>query len=202
MLLYLATSSSGHYFQIEILKRLQRESFSEQMKQRDRLDKVERLLSFYKLSKGSPFQEASTHVRAEVDVLGAVLMMGGIDQRHADALDRAEVRTGIHTRFTFETTMRQNDTLVADFVACQEGGKNVGNISGRSLSLAKLSYVANIGDWFYAIAVPVGAQCRDFDIARNYSHKVQSNLMCACNLHCIPISVVLWHTKCYCVTIS
>ncbi|KAL9448976.1 hypothetical protein AB3S75_011002 [Citrus x aurantiifolia] len=158
---------------IEILKRLQRESFSEQMKQRDRLDKVERLLSFYKLSKGSPFQEASTHVRAEVDVLGAVLMMGGIDQRHADALDRAEVRTGIHTRFTFETTMRQNDTLVADFVACQEGGKNVGNISGRSLSLAKLSYVANIGDWFYAIAVPVGAQCRDFDIARNYSHKAK-----------------------------
>lgn len=146
------------------------------MKQRDRLDKVERVLSFYKTSKGSPFQEASTHVRGEVDVLGAVLMMGDIDQQHVDALDRAGVRTGIHTRFTFETTLRQNDTLVADFVASQEGNKNVGDISGSPLSLAKLSYVANVGDWFSAIAVPVGAQCRDFDITRNYSHKVQSNL--------------------------
>lgn len=62
-----------YHVQIDILKRLQREAFSEIMKLRDRQEKVERMIS----SKGGSFQEtSSTHVRGEVDVLGAVLMMG------------------------------------------------------------------------------------------------------------------------------
>lgn len=146
------------------------------MKQRERLDKVERVLSFYKTSKGSPFQAASTHVRGEVDVLGAVLMMGDVDQLHFDALDRAGIRTGIYSRFTFETTLCQDDTLAAEFVASQEGGRNLGEISGSMLSLTKLFYAANVGDWFSAIVVPFGAQYRDFDVAKNISHRVQFNL--------------------------
>ncbi|KAJ4702168.1 GDSL esterase/lipase [Melia azedarach] len=141
------------------------------MKQRERLDKVERVLSFYKTSKGSPFQAASTHVRGEVDVLGAVLMMGDVDQLHFDALDRAGIRTGIYSRFTFETTLCQDDTLAAEFVASQEGGRNLGEISGSMLSLTKLFYAANVGDWFSAIVVPFGAQYRDFDVAKNISHR-------------------------------
>ncbi|KAL9312575.1 hypothetical protein ACSQ67_018027 [Phaseolus vulgaris] len=41
---------------IEILKRLQREAFSDIMKLRDRQEKVERILSFYQSTKGGPFK--------------------------------------------------------------------------------------------------------------------------------------------------
>ncbi|GFZ10470.1 hypothetical protein Acr_21g0010690 [Actinidia rufa] len=67
------------------------------MKLRDRQDKVERVLSFYKSSKGSPFQEASTHVRGEVDMLGALLMMDNADQQNCDTIRRAGIRTGVHS---------------------------------------------------------------------------------------------------------
>ncbi|XP_031256179.1 uncharacterized protein LOC116114170, partial [Pistacia vera] len=156
-----------HYFQIEILKRLQREAFSDLMKLRDRQDKVERVLSFYKTSKGSPFQEASTHVRGEVDFLGGILMMRDIDSQNLDALDRAGVRTGITSRFIFETSLGQNDSLVAELIASETGKGNLGDISGIPLSLTKLLYTANVSDWCSATAIPVGTQCRDFDITRN-----------------------------------
>ncbi|KAJ0113793.1 hypothetical protein Patl1_00569 [Pistacia atlantica] len=156
-----------HYFQIEILKRLQREAFSDLMKLRDRQDKVERVLSFYKTSKGSPFQEASTHVRGEVDFLGGILMMRDIDSQNLDALDRAGVTTGITSRFIFETSLGQNDSLVAELIASETGNGNLGDISGIPLSLTKLLYTANVSDWCSATAIPVGAQCRDFDITRN-----------------------------------
>ncbi|GFZ10452.1 hypothetical protein Acr_21g0010510 [Actinidia rufa] len=84
-------------FRLKILKRLQREAFSDLMKLRDRQDKVERVLSFYKSSKGSPFQEASTHVRGEVDMLGALLMMDNADQQNCDTIRRAGIRTGVHS---------------------------------------------------------------------------------------------------------
>lgn len=162
-----------HYFQIEILKRLQREAFSDLMKLRDRQDKVERVLSFYKTAKGSPFQEASTHVRGEVDFLGGILMMRGIDSQHMDALDRAGIRTGITSRFIFETSFGQNDSLVAELIASETGnGSLLSDVSGIPLSLSKLSYAANVSDWCSATAIPVGAQCRDFDTTKNSSHQV------------------------------
>ncbi|KDP36890.1 hypothetical protein JCGZ_08181 [Jatropha curcas] len=151
---------------IEILKRLQRESFSDLMKLRDRQDKFERMLSFYKTSKASPFQESSTHVRGEVDALGAILLLGNDDQQHYDALDRAGIKTGIRSRFTFETTIRVKDMLLAELVASTRDGDEV---SGSALSLAKVSYVANVSDWFSAIAIPIGAQSRDIEITKNSS---------------------------------
>ncbi|XP_057973720.1 uncharacterized protein LOC131161774 [Malania oleifera] len=156
---------------IEILKRLQREAFSDLMKLRDRQDKVERMLSFHKSSNGNPFQEASTHVRGEVDFLGALLMMDSVDQQKYDTFCRAGMRTGIDSRFTFETSIRQNDTLVAEFVASQKGQGYTGDVFGSSLSLAKVLYMANASDWFSAIAIPVGAQCRDVGTATGYSHQ-------------------------------
>ncbi|XP_044460815.1 uncharacterized protein LOC123192354 isoform X2 [Mangifera indica] len=142
------------------------------MKLRDRQDKVERVLSFYKTAKGSPFQEASTHVRGEVDFLGGILMMRGIDSQHMDALDRAGIRTGITSRFIFETSFGQNDSLVAELIASETGnGSLLSDVSGIPLSLSKLSYAANVSDWCSATAIPVGAQCRDFDTTKNSSHQ-------------------------------
>ncbi|XP_031263288.1 uncharacterized protein LOC116121471 [Pistacia vera] len=164
---------------IEILKRLQREAFSDLMKLRDRQDKVERVLSFYKTSKGSPFQEASTHVRGEVDFLGGILMMRDIDSQNLDALDRAGVRTGITSRFIFETSLGQNDSLVAELIASETGKGNLGDISGIPLSLTKLLYTANVSDWCSATAIPVGSQCRDFDITRNSFQQLENQMFVA-----------------------
>ncbi|XP_034674328.1 uncharacterized protein LOC117905533 isoform X2 [Vitis riparia] len=130
---------------IEILKRLQREAFSDLMKLRDRQDKVERILS-YKSSTGSPFKEANTHVMGEVDALGALLMKDNVDQQDYDAFNRAGMRTGIDSRFTFKTMIRQSDTLVAEFAASQKGRG-------------------------YLVAVPVGAQCRDVGFATDSAHQ-------------------------------
>ncbi|KAL2523636.1 hypothetical protein Adt_08690 [Abeliophyllum distichum] len=146
---------------IEILKRLQREAFSDIMKLRDRQDKVERMLTFYKSAKGSPFQEASTHVRGEVDVLAALLMMDGIGEQKFEAIERSGIRTGIQSRFTFETTIREKDTFVAEFVTSEKG---LGGTFEGPLSLSKILYAANIGDWFSAVAIPVGARCRDVGV--------------------------------------
>lgn len=144
------------------------------MKLRDRQDKVEQVLSFYKSSSGSPFKETRTHVRGEVDVLGALLMKDNVDQQDYDAFNRGGMRTGVDSRITFETTIRQKDTLVAEFVASQRGQGYLGDVSGSPLSLAKVLYVANICDWFSAVAVPVGAQCRDIGVATDSSHLVKS----------------------------
>ncbi|XP_050215216.1 uncharacterized protein LOC126666254 [Mercurialis annua] len=162
-------SNSSSRNPIEILKRLQREAFSDIMKLRDRQDKVERVLTFSKTSKGSFSQEAGTRVRGDVDVLGAIILLGDVDQQqHLDALGRAGIRTGVDSRFIFETTMREKDTLLAEFVASQNGTHDV---SGSVLSLSKVLYMANICDWFSATAIPVGAQCRDLRIATSSSNQ-------------------------------
>ncbi|KAL3370512.1 hypothetical protein AABB24_007518 [Solanum stoloniferum] len=124
---------------------------------RDRQEKLERVLAFYKSSKGSPFQETSTHVRGEFDAVGALLMIGTVDVSKCNAIERA-IRTGIDSRLTFETTIREKDTLVAEFVGSVRGQKC---ILGSSLSLAKVLYAANISDWCSAVAIPVGGRCRD-----------------------------------------
>jgi hypothetical protein len=146
---------------IEILKRLQRESFSDLMKLRDRQDNVERILTFYKSSKGSPFQEASTHIRGEIDALTPLLMIGLNDEDKRDVIRRAQIRSGVHARFTFDTTIRENDTLVTEFVATDKAKAEVDGVSGGPLSLSKVLYAANISNWFSMVAVPVGARCRD-----------------------------------------
>ncbi|KAH6832872.1 hypothetical protein C2S53_014383 [Perilla frutescens var. hirtella] len=153
-----AILDSGRRNPIDILKRLQREAFSDIMKLRDRQDKVERLLTFYKSSKGSPFQEASTHVRGNVDLLGALFFMDGVDEQKYDAIQKSGIRTGIDARLRFETEVREKDKLVAEFTA---NGKGQGDMLGGTLSLAKVLYAAHFSDWFSAVAIPAGAQCRD-----------------------------------------
>ncbi|KAL3845344.1 hypothetical protein ACJIZ3_002747 [Penstemon smallii] len=137
------------------------------MKLRDRQEKVERVLTFYKSSKGSPFEDDSTHVRGKVDVLGGFFVMDGVDEEKCEAVQRSGIRTGIDARLKFETIVREKDTLVAEFIASEKGQ---GDRLGGPLSLAKLFYAAHVSDWFSAIAIPMGAQCRDVGVATS-SHR-------------------------------
>ncbi|XP_010539093.1 PREDICTED: uncharacterized protein LOC104813224 [Tarenaya hassleriana] len=156
---------------IEILKRLQREAFSDLMKLRDRQDKVERIISLYKSSKGGPFVEASTRVRADIDVLGAIFLMGNIDEGNFDVLDKAGVEPGLLSRFTFETNLREKDSLVAELVTNHKGERHSRVVPGNQLSLAKVFYESEISDWFSAVAILVGARFRDIDAATPSSHQ-------------------------------
>ncbi|XP_054778510.1 uncharacterized protein LOC129286590 isoform X1 [Prosopis cineraria] len=156
---------------IEILKRLQREAFSDLMKLRERQDKVERVLSFYKPSTGGPFQEATTHVRGRVDLLGALLLMNDINEQNLDVISRAGLRTGVESTLIFETNIRDKDTLVAEFVTSQKGMEHHTDVLGSTLSLAKLCYIAKVSDWLSVMAIPMGAQCKDAAIASKSFHQ-------------------------------
>ncbi|PIA58738.1 hypothetical protein AQUCO_00500586v1 [Aquilegia coerulea] len=164
-------SSSPRCNPIEILKRLQREAFSDIMKLRDRQEKVERMLLFHKSTKGSPFQELTTHVQGMVDVAGALLFVDEIDQQSCDT---AGMRTGINSKFIFETNIRQNDSLVAEFVACPNAQGPSDEYFGSPLSLTKVMYSANVKDWISAVVVPWGARCRDAVITSNPSQQERS----------------------------
>lgn len=155
--------------QIETLKRLQREAFSDIMKLRDRQDKVERIITLHKSSKGNPFQEASTHVRGKVDVLGGFFIMDGVDVHKCDLLQRSGSRTGVDARFTFETAVREKDIFLAEFTASEKGQ---GDSFGGPLSLTKVLYGAHFRNWFSAVAIPMGARCRDVEVATD-SHQVK-----------------------------
>ncbi|XVE70444.1 hypothetical protein DITRI_Ditri10aG0073200 [Diplodiscus trichospermus] len=147
------------------------------MKLRDRQDKVERLLSFYKTSKGNPFQESNTLLRGEVDLLGAVLLMSKVDEEHWDGVGRAGIRTGVDSRFRFETTVRDKDSVGVEFVANQKRVASDGtDVYETPLSLSKLFYKANACNWFSAIAITFGAQFRDLDAASDFSLQEEKGL--------------------------
>ncbi|XP_062097582.1 uncharacterized protein LOC133803521 [Humulus lupulus] len=172
---------------IEILKRLQREAFSDLMKIRERQDKVERILSLYKTAKGSPFQEVGTVLRGEVDLMGGLLMMNNVEHDdNYNVLSKAGLRTGLDLRFTFETTIQDNDSLVVEIVSSQNRNNNNNNNNnnrisisnsnpgqglGSSLSLSKLCYTANASDWLSAFFIPLGGKCSDVAIIKNPSHQ-------------------------------
>ncbi|XP_030506711.2 uncharacterized protein LOC115721777 [Cannabis sativa] len=162
---------------VEILKRLQREAFSDLMKLRDRQDKVERILSLYKTAKGSPFQEVGTVLRGDVNFMGGLLMMMNSVDSHEDGnnynvLDKAGLRTGLDMRFTFETTIQDNDSLVVEFLSSQNPNNNNDCQGlGSSLSLSKLCYTANASDWLSAFVIPLGGKGRDVAILKDPSHQ-------------------------------
>lgn len=142
------------------------------MRLRDRQDKVEKVLSFYNTQRSSPFQENATHVKGEIDILGGLLLMSVIDNHSFNALRRAGISTGIHSRLTFETTVRESDSLVAEFVANQKAKMDFSVDSGSELTLSKVLYKASVRDWMSAIVVPIGARCRDVAVIANPFHQV------------------------------
>ncbi|CAJ1975309.1 unnamed protein product [Sphenostylis stenocarpa] len=146
---------------IEILKRLQREAFSDIMKLRDRQEKVERVLSFYQSTKGGPFQETCTHVRGHVDFSGSLLVLSDVNQQNLDIVDKCGIRTGVDSRFIFETSIGEKGSAAAEFVATHGGREHCDE---KPLSLSKLSFTAN---WFSLVALPIGARGRDVAIPSN-----------------------------------
>ncbi|KAE8733251.1 hypothetical protein F3Y22_tig00001436pilonHSYRG00003 [Hibiscus syriacus] len=162
---------------IEILKRLQRESFSDLMKLRERQDRVERLLSFYKASKANPLQGSNTLLRGEVDFMAAVLLMSNADEGHWGGVGRTGIRTRVNSKFRFETTVGEKDTFGVEFMSNQKMIEdNIGDVYGTSLTLSKLFYKGNNGDWFSAVVIPFGAQFRDLDIASEFSLQDEKGL--------------------------
>lgn len=158
---------------IEILKRLQREAFTDLMKLRDRLDKVEKVLTFYGSSKGGPFRGDGTRVRGEVDLMGTLFLKDYLDQENVDAIRRAGIKTGIDARITFETKVREKDVLKAEFISSQRPHtESSGSESlGTALSLVRVCYTANVTDWFSVSAIPMGARCRDMAVSTQSQEK-------------------------------
>ncbi|KAK8682848.1 hypothetical protein V6N13_038930 [Hibiscus sabdariffa] len=162
---------------IEIMKRLQRESFSDLMKLRERQDKVERLLSFYKASKVNPLQGSNTLLRGEVDFLAGVLLMSNVDGEHGDGAGRAGIRTRVDSKFRFETSVGDKDTFGVEFMANQRRIEdNNGDAIGTPLTLSKLFYKGNTGDWFSAMVIPFGGQFRDLEVASEFSLQDEKGL--------------------------
>lgn len=158
--------------QIEILKRLQREAFSDLMKLRERQEKTERILSYYKTSKGGPFQDASTHMKGIIDLVGALLFVEDDDQLAYNALDTAGRRTGVDLRFIFKTAVRQKDLLVAEFSASSNSVINHGNVYQSPLALDKVMYLANLNHWLSMVLSPLGAQCNEYGAASNFEQVI------------------------------
>ncbi|KAK9740042.1 hypothetical protein RND81_03G007000 [Saponaria officinalis] len=138
------------------------------MKLRHRQDKVEKILT-YKTSKWSPFEEEGTRVKGEVSVIGTGLFDDSLDHEKVDAIERAGLRTGINTRITFETKVRQTGILEADFICGKRNHGDSGNVLEDVLSLAKVSYTANMTDWLSIVAIPMGARCKDMAISTGSS---------------------------------
>ncbi|KAK8291677.1 hypothetical protein V6Z12_D06G074200 [Gossypium hirsutum] len=158
-------------------RRNPRESFSDLMKLRERQDKVERLLSFYKTSKENPFEGSNTLLRGEVDFLAAVLLMSKVGDEHWDGVDQAGIRTMIDSRFRFATTVGGKDTFGVEFMANQKRIENSnGDVYGTPLTLSKLFYKGSAGDWFSAIAIPFGAQFRDLNVTSASSLQEEKGL--------------------------
>ncbi|XWS72047.1 hypothetical protein CRYUN_Cryun02cG0007300 [Craigia yunnanensis] len=67
--------------------------------------------SQHKTSKGNPLEQSNTLLRGEVDLLGAVLLMSKVDVEHWDGVGPAGIRTGVDSRFSFETTLRDRDSV-------------------------------------------------------------------------------------------
>ncbi|CAN0906184.1 hypothetical protein LINGRAHAP2_LOCUS24096 [Linum grandiflorum] len=161
------------YYEIEILKRLQRETFSDLMKVRERQDKLERVVSYQKVLKGSPFRDAATHVRGEIDALGVVLMTGDVDQLHNHLLGQAGMNGGVRSKISFEAPIREKDTLVAEFVTGQNPIGHNGDILGTTLCLSKVLFASHVRDWFSATIMPVGAQFRHLGFTTDSSNQIK-----------------------------
>ncbi|XP_021771053.1 uncharacterized protein LOC110735189 isoform X2 [Chenopodium quinoa] len=139
------------------------------MKLRDRQDKVERMLTFSRTSKGSPFQDYGTNVRGEIDVMGTLFLTDYLDQENVDAIKRTGVKTGIKVKISFETKVCENDILEAQFISNQSNHTGSSNALEGALSLAKVSYTANMSDWCSMVAIPMGARCRDLSASMDFS---------------------------------
>ncbi|KAJ3690002.1 hypothetical protein LUZ61_019166 [Rhynchospora tenuis] len=142
----------NHPSPVDILKRLQREAFSELMKLRDRQEKLEKMVLYQKISKESPFRDARTYVKAAFSAIGSLLIFEDNFLESADRMEKFGTKTGVNSRLTFETVIRERDSLVAEF----------GATGLESLGLYRLMCHTSINDLFSLVVVPIRAQCSIF----------------------------------------
>ncbi|KAJ1692606.1 hypothetical protein LUZ63_009304 [Rhynchospora breviuscula] len=148
---------------VEILKRLQREAFSDIMRLRERQDKVERILLASTAGKSGPFSGTSTNLKAIVNFHGALPLISG--QEGNKTLDGEQINTGTDSRFVFRTTVRESDSLVAELVTTRSNIFHGSEVTGSPLLLSKVKYEASIDDSWSLVSVPFGAKFEDFGVA-------------------------------------
>ncbi|KAF3332233.1 hypothetical protein FCM35_KLT01810 [Carex littledalei] len=145
---------------VDILKRLQREAFSDIMRLRERQDKFERVLLASTTGKSGPFSGASTNLKAIVNFHAALPLVPG--QEGNKTLDGEQINTGTDSRFVFRTTVRESDSLVAELVTTRSNIFHGSEVMGSPLLLSKVKYKASIDDCWSLVSVPFGAKFEDF----------------------------------------
>ena len=101
----------------------------------------------------------------EVDLMGTLFLKDYLDQENVDAIKRSGIKTGVCARINFETKVREKDVLEAEFISSLSGHTESSKSLGTALSLARVSYIANMTDWFSIAAIPMGARCRDVAVS-------------------------------------
>lgn len=155
-----ATSTIAKQSDVDTLKRLQREAFSELMKLRDKLEKLEQLAQArQKLDKVGA---GRTHLHGHAKAGTAFVLLEDSSSRHArDSLEQAGMQTGLDVNLTFETPFREKDMLITQCLSGEGSSVGDGRALGGPLRVGKLHYVAQVTDDVSFSFVPLGAQGKD-----------------------------------------
>lgn len=148
---------------VEALRRLQREVFSDLLKIRGKLEKIEQSIQMRQSNRmGNLPGVGRTHLKGEVKAGTAFVLLEDSNSRHSRAsLEQAGMQTGLDVRFTFETPFREKDLLITQCVAGQGSSVGDGRALGGPLTLGKVLYVAHVNDNVSISFVPLGAQGKD-----------------------------------------
>lgn len=145
------------------LRRLQRETFSDLLKIKERLDKLE-LHTGLRSSRnyGGSFGVAKTKLTGQVNAGAAMVLMNGSSSRESrSALEQSGMLTGLQAQFKFETSFRDKDKLVTECVA--GGGSEAGanGALGGAIALKKVAYRAEVSDRVTVSVAPFGGDSSD-----------------------------------------
>lgn len=148
------------FTQTAALRRLQREAFSELLRVRERLDKLEFFTGLRPSKTQSAFGgngAAKTRLKGAVSAGGAFVLLDDQTSRQSRAaLEQAGLLTGLDVRFTFDTPYREKDVMITE---CSAGRS--GSIPGGPISVTKLVYNAQVTNDFNVVVAPLGARGSD-----------------------------------------
>uniref|UniRef100_A0A0A9D448 Uncharacterized protein n=1 Tax=Arundo donax TaxID=35708 RepID=A0A0A9D448_ARUDO len=157
------------------MKRFQRETLHDVIKLINKDEHIEHILSLYRNGKGFQFPDFPIRVKIALDAVGALFLVDSDEFKQAKAvLDKAGYRTGLSSRFIFESTTRGKDTIAAELSTKLEAGDHLGEATGKSVELTRLQYCARINKRLSMILVPFGAQCNNFLLDSSTIQNMQS----------------------------
>eukprot|EP00252_Welwitschia_mirabilis_P009294 TRINITY_DN21779_c0_g1_i1.p1 TRINITY_DN21779_c0_g1~~TRINITY_DN21779_c0_g1_i1.p1 ORF type:complete len:458 (-),score=79.41 TRINITY_DN21779_c0_g1_i1:122-1495(-) len=142
---------------IQILKRLQREVFSDLVKIKDRLYVLEKRWTQYNQDGMSG---TKTQLKGEVNTAGIFLLGHALSGAQLTSLHQTRVKAGLQTKFKFDTFFRERDILVTEFISGQSF-INDNAFLGAPLSLGKVLYSAHINDALSICFAPFGGKAKD-----------------------------------------